>query len=129
MTTSKIKFFQSEIIDWKKTVEFYAHQLNAFNGRLTELKSGDGEAEHFSNRFITAKDNFIALRADLHSQEESIVSAAPDYDNITSNFVDKQFHLADRMQEAELSFSELKRAFYQFIETQSAAIKDQQIQA
>jgi hypothetical protein len=130
MTNSKIKFFHSELLEWKKTIEFFSHQLVAFQNRLTEVAKNNGnkqmlaEVEQFQNKFIVEKENFDILRHDIKAQAKQIALAAPDYDDIKADFIDDQFALSDRFQTAEALFAELKKAFYRFLEKYSIHIEE-----
>jgi hypothetical protein len=130
MTNSKIKFFHSELLEWKKTIEFYSHQLVAFQNRLTEVAKNNSnrqmlaEVEQFQNKFIVEKESFDILRHDIKAQAKKIVLAAPDYDDIKEDFVDEQFILADRFQTAESLFGELKKSFYRFLEKYSMHMEE-----
>src|ERR1035437_3765509 len=130
MTNSKIKFFHSELLEWKKSIEFFSHQLVAFQNRLTEVVKNNGhkqmlaEVEQFQNKFIVEKESFDILRHDIKAQAKQIVLAAPDYDDIKVDFVDNQFILADRFQTAETLFADLKRSFYRFLEKYSLHIEE-----
>jgi hypothetical protein len=125
MTNSKIKFCHDELMEWKKAIEFFSHQLVAFRNRLTEVFGNNGnkeilaEVEQFQNKFIIEKENFDILRHDIKAQAKKIVKAAPDYDDIKADFLDDQFVLADRFQTAEILFGDLKKAFYRFLEKHS----------
>ena len=126
MTNSKVKFLHSEIIEWKKTIEYFSHQLNAFNSRLDGIMTTHttdnqkSAADKFRIQIDDLKEVFSKLKQSLNLQEETITTASPDYETIKADFVDLQFELAAGVQNAEVIFNDLKKSFYKFLENKAS---------